>query len=381
MSALPGRKRAAAPTSVKVSSCPWEQLDMHSRDRVTKPTELVFNISYRCPLKCSHCCFSSDMTQLDVLPQDLMIAAIDDAAVAHDMTRINLVGGDPFLQPELMRAAASRARSFGLSTSATTSAYWATSEAKAERILTPLVEAGLERIIISFDDMHAEFLDGRNIAHAYRAARSLGLDVLIAVVTSPGSVIDRSRIFDLLGVDPDSDPQLSVYETAINSTGRAVDDVSASDLDARRHSPQVYRGPCPSVLRHFSVAPSGNVLPCCGVLPFHAAMSVGDLNETPMSEAMSRAYMDPVWKWIAFEGPIALLCEITAETERPLAASDFDGICTACDRLFSNPKLLQLLDSHLPRKLPTLTLLEHIFEAVGVFHSVPPPSSDLSAKF
>ncbi|XUM21186.1 radical SAM protein [Bradyrhizobium oligotrophicum S58] len=110
---------------------------MPSRDRVTKPTELVFNISYRCPLKCSHCCFSSDMTQLDVLPQDLLIAAIDDAAVAHDITRINLVGGDPFLQPELMRVAASRAKSFGLSTSATTSAYWATSEAKAERILTP----------------------------------------------------------------------------------------------------------------------------------------------------------------------------------------------------------------------------------------------------
>lgn len=351
---------------------------MHVRDRATRPTELVLNVSYRCPLKCSHCCFSSDMSHVDVLPQDIMLAAIDDAAVAHQMTRINLVGGDPFLQPELIRAAATRAKSLGLSASATTSAYWATSQAKAERILSPLVDAGLERIIISFDDMHAEFLDGRNIVHAYRAARSLGLDVLIAVVTAPDSTIDRQRIFDLLGVEPHEDPRLSVYETAINSTGRAVNDVSAPDLEARRHSSRVYRGPCPSVLRHFSVAPSGSVLPCCGVLPFHDAMSVGDLNETSMSAAISRAYRDPVWKWIAFEGPVALLCEITAETDRPFKADDFDGICSACDQLFSSPELLRLLDRHLPRKLPALALLEHVFEAVGAFHSVPPASSDVS---
>ena len=122
-----------------------------------------------------------------------------------------------------------------------------------------------------------------------------------------------------------------------------------------------------------SVTPAGKIHPCCGVLPFHEDMAIGDLNKDSMSTAITRAYADDVMKWIAFEGPVALLRQITADTEQPLHDEDFDGICTACDRLFSSPDLLQLMRAHLPGKKPTLALLEEVYGAVNFYRPAQPP--------
>jgi MoaA/NifB/PqqE/SkfB family radical SAM enzyme len=338
-----------------------------SGEIIVTPNELVFNVTYRCPLRCSHCCFSSDMDQHGHLDGALMAQAVSDAAAQENLERIDFVGGDPFLHPELIEQTLQRSKAHGIAASVTTSAYWATTPERALRALQPLAEAGLERIIISYDDMHAEYLPVKHVVNAYQAARRLDLDVYVAVVVVPGGTIDSAFIYRSLQLSPGLDPKLKVYETAVSSTGRANESADEETLAARRRAPNVYRGPCHSALRQFSITPAGKVLPCCGVLPFHDKMVVGDLAVEPVTDAMARAYDDAAMKWIAFEGPVALLRQITADTERPLRDEDFDGICHACDVLFSTEHLQRRLREYLPEKLPSLLMTEAILDSLGLY--------------
>ncbi len=201
------------------------------RDGVQTPRELVIHLTYQCPLKCAHCCFSSDMTQAGHLPEAQVQQAIDQAAQIHSMERVNFVGGEPFLHQGILESACRHAREHGLRASATTSAYWATTEVRAIEVLAPLAEAGLDRIIISYDDPHAAFLREKNIVNAYRAARTLGVFAKIAVVVEPGCRIDKNYMASLLGLPLEGDETGEIYETTINSTGRAREDASEEQFE------------------------------------------------------------------------------------------------------------------------------------------------------
>lgn len=335
-------------------------------------TELVIHLTYRCPLACSHCCFSSDMSREGHLDLDEILQAIDDASRLPSMRRLEFVGGDPFMHADLMLVATRHARERGFHTvGAVTSAYWAGSAERARRELEPLAEAGLSVLTISFDDMHAEFVRSKVVGNAYRAARDLGLLTKVAVTLQPGCSIDRAAVLDILGAGEDDAGTLIVYETFINSVGRAKSSASSADLAARRRDERVYRGGCGSVLRNFSVTADRYVEPCCGVIPYQSALSSGRLGERPLDEMILEACDDPVLKWLAFEGPVEILKQITRDDAVPAIDEDFDGICTACEALFSSPGNLEKLQAALPDKQHSLAIQELIYRAAGLFD---PPS-------
>ena len=60
--------------------------------RVT-PTNLVLNVTLKCPLKCSHCCFSSDMFHGGHLSAADVHRCIQQAAQIPSMEIIHFVGG------------------------------------------------------------------------------------------------------------------------------------------------------------------------------------------------------------------------------------------------------------------------------------------------
>jgi hypothetical protein len=309
------------------------------------------------------------MTQAGHLSEAQTQQAIDQAAQIQSMERVNFVGGEPFLHSGILASACRRAREHGLRASATTSAYWATTEARAIEVLAPLAEAGLDRIIISYDDPHAAFLREKNITNAYRAARTLGVFAKIAVVVEPGCRIDKNYMASLLGIPIEGDETGEIYETTTNSTGRAREDVSEEQFEKRRLAGNVYRGPCFSILRQISVLPTGQITAGCGVIPFRPQLQIGNLNDDSIGSAVAGAYQNWLHKWIAFEGPVAILEEITAGTEDEVTAETFDGICQACDILFTNSRYLERLQAALPGKIPSLMSQEKVYTALGLFEA------------
>jgi uncharacterized radical SAM superfamily Fe-S cluster-containing enzyme len=81
---------------------------------VISPRELVINVTLRCPLKCAHCCFSSDMFQHGHLSLDDTLLAIRQAAQVSGIEIVHFVGGDPFLHADIMAEACALARELGL---------------------------------------------------------------------------------------------------------------------------------------------------------------------------------------------------------------------------------------------------------------------------
>lgn len=204
-------------------------------------------------------------------------------------------------------------------------------------VLTPQRAAGLTDIVISYDDAHAAFVREAFIANALAEARALDIVVRIAVVVETGSTITASSLRTSLGLD--GDPSVKVYQTIANSTGRASEQRDGEVADAPIH-PDAYRGPCQSVLNTAEIDHDGGVRPCCGVLPHHDALRVGHLHDRGIVAAMQDAAADPLFRWISLEGPISILAKVTADDAEPIRAETFDGICTACDRLFGTPALL-----------------------------------------
>jgi len=116
------------------------------------------------------------------------------------------------------------------------------------------------------------------------------------------------------------------------------------------------------------------------VLPFREAMVVGDVGREPLQAAVKRAYNDVALKWIALEGPVALLCEITADSDRPFKPDDFDGVCHACDVLYSSTDLLARLADYLPRKVEMLAITETVLAALGRFRPHDPTLAPTPAQ-
>ncbi|MCQ4165545.1 hypothetical protein NM961_12575 [Tahibacter sp. P2K] len=301
--------------------------------------------------------------------------AIDDAARMDSVQQVSFVGGDPFLVPDLMRQALQHARGHGLQGTATTSAFWARSPARARAILEPLVQAGLGELVVSYDDAHAEFVPLRNVENAVAAAREFSLRLYVAVTLDAGARIDAAYLRRLLHI-AEGDPRETVYEVLVNATGRAADNAAADAATARRADSRVYRGACHSALQNIQVTHTGQILPCCGVLPHDARMVIGDVSRGDrVDEAVAAAYQDPLWSWIALEGPVQVLVQATAGSAQPLAATDFDGICSACSRLFGSPELLAAARAAAQRKRADLGVHTSVLAALGLWRPPQPAAA------
>ena len=304
--------------------------------RVT-PDSLVLNVTLKCPLKCSHCCFSSDMFHGGHLSAEDVHLSIRQAAQIPTMEIVHFVGGDPMLHPELVTDAVALTASLKLRAGITTSAFWAKSPARASEIMRRLRASGLTEITLSYDDAHAEFVPLNFIANALTAARDCGLLVRIAVVVEGNLRVTAASLRADLGLQ--CDQSINIYETVANSTGRAAD-VDVEIRTKRARHAKVYRGPCDSVLHTVSVDHNGGIRPCCGVLPHYDTSKVGSILEEGIELAMRAAADDPLYRWIKLEGPVTILAAVTANDPVPMRVEDFDGICTACDRIFSSREML-----------------------------------------
>jgi hypothetical protein len=330
-----------------------------------EPQYLAIHVTYRCPARCSHCCFSSDIFKTGNLPVEIIKRAIDEASNLPSLRLVGFTGGDPFLHREILASSIAHAKERGLRTRVVTSAYWATSSEKAIDVLRPLAVAGLDEMTISFDDAHAPHVPEDYIINAYRATVLLKVQLGINVCREPGSRINRKYVTEMLGLDGNT--EVRIVETWINSTGRAADEASLEQRDSRKGAVEARLSPCEHVLRGPTVTPSGKLLPCCGTIPFRSGLQIGDVYQDRVDYAISRAYNNLVLKWIAFEGPAEILKQITASSPHPLTDEDFDGNCHACDVLFSSPEYQRLLQAALPDKEPSLRLQEVIYSAVGLY--------------
>ncbi|NJD20270.1 MAG: radical SAM protein, partial [Gemmatimonadetes bacterium] len=210
-------------------------------------TDLVLNLTLRCPLRCAHCCYRAGGRATETMSREVMEGAIRAAAALGTVRTVHFSGGDPFVLPDLMRRGIRLATGFGLRTAAVTSAWFATTRRRARTTLEPMASAGLGELCVSYDDMHAAYLPAEHLVNTMTAVGELGLEAFVSVVVEPGSRIDAAWVRGLL--EPlQGQARIRVYEMAVNTTGRAADLGDADARAGRAAAGGVHRGPCRSVL-------------------------------------------------------------------------------------------------------------------------------------
>lgn len=200
-------------------------------------------------------------------------------------------GRGPFLVPELAALAVTEAKSYGLKTHVVTSGYWAKSTEEAGQRLEAVGKGGLDELCISYDDSHAKYVKFERIGHAYRAAIARGIKVRFLITQEPGSVIEAGWMRREVAKIENYDAELTSFTVgAVLSTGRASTTSTLTQIASRAASTEKYLGPCPIVFRRLAVNPEGNMLACCGTVPFYEDLCIGNVNTHTLSEAVAGMY-------------------------------------------------------------------------------------------
>lgn len=186
-----------------------------------KPIYLAIHLTYKCPAKCDHCCFSSGPGVNGRIDLETAERAIDQAAQISTLTMVGFTGGEPMLYPRELVKLLRKSKNHGLRTRIVTSAAWAKKAEKAEEMLADLKEAGLDEISLSYDDSHAPFITERQIANCVRAAASNKIPVAINVCVDIDAKITGATVKELLEAEGIDTTTIRLQDTLINSTGRA----------------------------------------------------------------------------------------------------------------------------------------------------------------
>lgn len=255
-------------------------------------TTAVIQLTRRCNLDCDHCYTAPLGAGRDpTLSAELYRGLLDDLRGCGARS-VSLVGGEPFLLPDLPQRIA-EAVERGFRPDLVTNGAPAT-----ERKLAACASAGLEKLVVSIDGLEGshDAMRGRGSFRAARGAlergRGLGLDVRVNTVVTQRNVHEVPSL--VAALSDACDAHKLIYYTPSGRSGlsdwlspsvwfRFVGELRASLPEGSRH-PVFVQQPWTDVpvaetcdLRAPFVGADGQVFPC--VLLFDTPHAVGTLRE------------------------------------------------------------------------------------------------------
>jgi hypothetical protein len=110
-------------------------------------------LTYECNYECDHCFVWGGPTQTGTMTLEIIGQILEQATALGTIEWIYFEGGEPFLYYDTLLAGVRQARESGFRVGIVSNAYWATSDAEAEKQLQPLVGL-VEDLSISSDAYH-----------------------------------------------------------------------------------------------------------------------------------------------------------------------------------------------------------------------------------
>jgi hypothetical protein len=270
---------------------------------------------------------------------------VDQALEIPGVEWVSLTGGEPFLIPETLSKLVAYASGKGLKTECVTNCFWASTPEEAGKTLGALADAGLTVVNISCDDFHQRHIGFDRVENCFKAARELGLKMVIMCATSRSSELGIREIARRLGEDDihvlgDGEPRGGVsalgVETGFIPVGRG-EGIPREEL-VLGESP--VEGPCRSVLRDIGIAPSGKVLPCCSAAAVVGELVLGNAKEARLRRLIEAAEGRLIFRALMERGPLAIM-----EAMGPVSRGYYVSRCHLCYEVVRHPHLNEALES------------------------------------
>ena len=301
---------------------------------------LALMLTRRCNIACGHCSVESSPTVKDPPTTEQQLQEILRQAATAGVEAIQFTGGEPMLREQLLLRLMHETRRLGMQPLLTTNGFWGRTPALALSRLKALLDAGLSRLTLSFDQHHAEYQGPGPAVNIVRAGGRLGIPVNINV----------TRLRDEAGLEAIVAPfanlpaaRLRFYD--VQPVGAAERTVAA---DAWRGETSGFCSACDAP----AVTDDGRLIACNGPAYFTPPghpLRLGSLREQPLAALLAAHRDDPLLETIRTLGPERLRQELGAIPGfEALASRDrYRGLCDLCLHITSDPAAVSALRERL----------------------------------
>lgn len=277
-----------------------------------KVTGTSFLLTFKCTAKCRHCSYRGSPSRInDHIKLNNAKSWLTDLVKTQPLDWLTVHGGEPFLYFDILKQILRKASELGIPRiGVITNAYWAINQEKTEQKLTELIDAGLNRITVSVDAFHQEYIPFERARTAIEVSANLGFDKVWvdSYFLNPKEIQSSSDLKTNLAIERLSHIQgVEVSRYRVDMEGRAAELL----IGQVQLSDNIPHGKCqfpfwlggdlkdPKVIE---IDREGNVTLCPG-------LCIGNTNETSLLDILdSYDYrQNPIIHVLAEEGPIGLL--------------------------------------------------------------------------
>jgi MoaA/NifB/PqqE/SkfB family radical SAM enzyme len=303
---------------------------------------LSLQLSWNCNAACRQCMVSGKEKRSRIMSLSEAKRLLDQLHAMPLTHFVGFTGGEPFLHYDLLLELGRYIQEkYGYPFGAATNCFWAKDRPKARAMLSPLVDRGLRELLVSLDDFHLEFIDGKRIENCIHVALSLGMHVTVqTIITRTGHNASYFREH----MDIPQSLAIRWVETPCHPAGRAVSQVPESEYVREWCNKPDH---C-TALHVWNVDPQGRVTPCCGTA-CSRPLKVGNSFEEDLSVIVNRTNVSPLINTIAaWGGPYLLIKMLEKRGDFRYSNRMFASHCDACDTVLQDREVLEVLDQELP---------------------------------
>lgn len=285
---------------------------------------LCLIITDKCNASCDICCFCCSPKNSNVMTEELMIKAIDEAADIGSFQQIGFSGGEPFLYFDLLKKGITYAKEKGFATSVATNGFWGSWDDKTlnERFSS----LPLDQISLSYDAYHAQYISGETFSRALSVCKSINISYSVGIgETKEKKANDFFRDLD------DQKYLMNYYIYPFMRAGRA--------LELPEDIFYMYDDSCPLVCREdglVSVRYDGAVFPCCVQSVFNTSLCIGNINSSTLGEILSDSKTKEIFRTLKTPELFTKLGEKAAELYDFMIPEKCVDKCEICSKIFGN---------------------------------------------
>jgi MoaA/NifB/PqqE/SkfB family radical SAM enzyme len=278
------------------------------------------------------------------MPADLLRQTLHELKQIETIKTIGFSGGEPFLCLDLLNDGLKYAKELGFHTTVATNGFWGAWD--EQKIVDTLTQLEPDHISFSSDGEHRVFIADEAFGRAVAAAKMLKIECDLCIGESRRG-LSAGEYFKSMG-DYKYLSRFSVYPVV--PAGRAKKYAAESFY---RYEPLAdvrcdFRG-------EVSIRYDGRVFPCCSPNVFDTALSLGNINDTCVTDILANEENTRMFSYLNTKGFSQLVA--TASAQYGLTFNDpCTSGCEICAQLFDDPS----------RQEEFRTLLDQEYERLAV---------------
>jgi MoaA/NifB/PqqE/SkfB family radical SAM enzyme len=294
--------------------------------KVWRSTGLL--LTYKCNARCEFCYYNCSPQQDGLMPVEMAINAWRSLKeLAGNSAKIHITGGEPFLYWDRLVEILREAKQNKLTPAdmIETNGFWANDEEIIKDRLKTLDELGMNRLKISCDPFHQEYVDIETVRRLAKTAKEL-LEPNRVMVRWEKYLENPVDMKSAIAAERDKHYVETLKDYPCRFTGRAAGHIA--DLVAKEMIEEISKEKCSDAFlgaKGVHIDPYGNVFSgtCSGII-------IGNVSRMPLAEIWRnwRPSNDKVIETLFNSGPAGLLSEAVKTGYKP--AERYAGKCHLC---------------------------------------------------